>query len=354
MLGGRKPEHFTYELFLDETGQKISKSKGNGLTIDEWLTYAATESLSYFMYQKPKTAKRMYFDVIPKAVDEYHQQLKAYPAQDVDAQVNNPVWHIHHGHPPASHMVVSFAMLLNLASVAGAQDKAGPLGLHPALCAGCLARDTSRSGCGGGLCAALFHRFRGADAGVPRADGQGAGGAGGSAGAAVRAGRAVLTPRRCRRWSSPSAPSTGSSRCATGSPRSTRCCWGESQGPRFGGFIALYGVNETIGADRPGTGGRTGGLTREGAGRGGQGESRAVRRATARDPGSFPGLPAIVPAGQGSSTSAPVVRRDSRSRCASDAWSRRYSVGGSSLTAPDRTTAKNRATCGCRRSGVSV
>ncbi len=123
ILGGRKPNHMTYELFLDEGGQKISKSKGNGLTIDEWLTYAASESLSYFMYLKPKTAKRMHFDVIPKAVDEYHQQLRAYAGQDVDAQVNNPVWHIHHGAPPESRMVVPFAMLLNLASVSAAADK---------------------------------------------------------------------------------------------------------------------------------------------------------------------------------------------------------------------------------------
>ncbi|WP_374646604.1 lysine--tRNA ligase [Tabrizicola sp.] len=122
VLGGRKPNHFTYELFLDDQGQKISKSKGNGLTIDEWLTYAATESLSYFMYQKPKTAKRMHFDVIPRAVDEYHQQLRAFAEQDVAGQVNNPVWHIHNGKPPESRMVVSFGMLLNLASVAGAKD----------------------------------------------------------------------------------------------------------------------------------------------------------------------------------------------------------------------------------------
>ncbi len=125
ILGGRKPEHFTYELFLDENGEKISKSKGNGLTIDEWLTYAASESLSYFMYQKPKTAKRMYFDVIPKAVDEYHQQLRAYATQDLDQQLNNPVWHIHGGNPPESKMVVPFAMLLNLASVSAAKDKDG-------------------------------------------------------------------------------------------------------------------------------------------------------------------------------------------------------------------------------------
>jgi len=123
VLGGRAPNHFTYELFLDEHGQKISKSNGNGLTIDEWLTYAGTESLSYFMYQKPKTAKRLWWDVIPKAVDEYHQQLRAYGEQDAGQRFANPVFHIHGGNVPASGMVVSFAMLLNLASVAGAEDK---------------------------------------------------------------------------------------------------------------------------------------------------------------------------------------------------------------------------------------
>ncbi|WP_128254516.1 lysine--tRNA ligase [Falsirhodobacter deserti] len=125
ILGGKKPEHFTYELFLDANGEKISKSKGNGLTIDEWLTYASTESLAYFMYLKPKTAKRMHFDVIPKAVDEYHQQLRAYATQDVAKRIDNPVWHIHNGNPPESKMVVPFAMLLNLASVAAATDKSG-------------------------------------------------------------------------------------------------------------------------------------------------------------------------------------------------------------------------------------
>ncbi len=123
VLGEKAPEHFTYELFLDENGQKISKSSGNGVSIDEWLTYASAESLSYFMYQKPKTAKRMYFDVIPKAVDEYHQQLRAYPGQDLKAQLNNPVWHIHGGDVPESTLIVPFAMLLNLASVSGAEDK---------------------------------------------------------------------------------------------------------------------------------------------------------------------------------------------------------------------------------------
>ncbi|MCV6823570.1 MULTISPECIES: lysine--tRNA ligase [Halocynthiibacter] len=123
-LGAVPPVTLTYELFNDELGQKISKSKGNGLSMEEWLTYAAPESLSYFMYQKPKTAKRLYFDVIPKAVDEYHQQLRAYPDQDLKGKLANPVRHIHGADVPESDMLVPFAMLLNLASVSAAEDKA--------------------------------------------------------------------------------------------------------------------------------------------------------------------------------------------------------------------------------------
>ncbi len=124
ILGAPAPAHFIYEMFLDENGEKISKSAGNGISIDDWLKYAGAESLSYFMYQKPKTAKRLFFDVIPKAVDEYHQQLRAYDAQDLKARLANPVFHIHGADVPRSTMVVPFAMLLNLASVSGAQDKA--------------------------------------------------------------------------------------------------------------------------------------------------------------------------------------------------------------------------------------
>ena len=123
ILGHRPPEHFIYELFLDEKGEKISKTKGNGLTIDEWLAYAPTESLAFFMYQKPGTAKRLYFDVIPKNVDEYFQHLAAYPKQDEKARLNNPVWHIHSGNPPEYDLPVSFSMLLNLVSASHASDK---------------------------------------------------------------------------------------------------------------------------------------------------------------------------------------------------------------------------------------
>ncbi|WP_457941194.1 lysine--tRNA ligase [Mesorhizobium sp. 10J20-29] len=123
ILGGRAPEHFVYELFLDDIGQKISKSKGNGITIDEWLAYAPTESLGLYMYQKPKTAKRLYFDVIPKAVDEYYTYLSAYFRQDWKDRLNNPVWHMHDGNPPKVDMPVPFSLLLNLVSASNAQNK---------------------------------------------------------------------------------------------------------------------------------------------------------------------------------------------------------------------------------------
>ena len=245
VLGGRAPEHFTYELFLDQNGEKISKSKGNGLTIDEWLTYASTESLSYFMFLKPKTAKRMYFDVIPKAVDEYHQQLRAFPTQDAAAQLANPVWHIHGGNPPESRMVVPFSMLLNLASVAAAEDKSGLWG--------------------------FIRRY------APEASPETHPDLDQAAEFAVRYFRDFVAPER--RFRLP----TEQERAAIADLRGRLAAWdggldaealqslcfavgrehgfeplrawfaalyevllGASQGPRFGGFIALYGVEETV------------------------------------------------------------------------------------------------------------
>jgi len=122
-LGGMPPEGFNYELFLDEKGQKISKSKGNGLTIDEWLRYASPESLSLFMYREPKSAKRLYFDVIPRQVDDYQQFLEGYPRQtDWKQKLGNPVWHIHTGKPPVADMPISFSMLLTLVSSSNAEN----------------------------------------------------------------------------------------------------------------------------------------------------------------------------------------------------------------------------------------
>ncbi len=124
ILGVRPPTQYVYELFLDEKGEKISKSKGNGISVEEWLAYAPQESLSLYQFQKPRVAKKLYFDVIPKAVDEYLQHLAAYPSQDEAQRLANPVWHIHNGTPPQENMPVSFALLLNLVSAANVEDKA--------------------------------------------------------------------------------------------------------------------------------------------------------------------------------------------------------------------------------------
>lgn len=246
ILGGRKPEHFTYELFLDQHGQKISKSKGNGLSIDEWLTYAATESLSYFMYQKPKTAKRMYFDVIPKAVDEYHQQLRAFPDQAPEQQLANPVFHINGGQVPVSDMVVPFQMLLNLASVAGASGKDGLWG--------------------------FIRRY------APEASPETHPGLDQAAGFALRYFKDFVAPSRTFRapneierramedlagrlaaWDQPADPEALQSMVfAVGKDHGFeplrdwfaalyQVLLGADQGPRFGGFVALYGIDETRG-----------------------------------------------------------------------------------------------------------
>jgi lysyl-tRNA synthetase class 1 len=121
-LGGTPPEGFNYELFLDEQGQKISKSKGNGLTIEEWLRYASPESLSLFMYREPKAAKRLYFDVIPRHADDYQQFLEAYERQAPKERLANPVWHIHGGTPPKADNPVPFAMLLSLVTASNAEN----------------------------------------------------------------------------------------------------------------------------------------------------------------------------------------------------------------------------------------
>ncbi|ODT45417.1 MAG: lysine--tRNA ligase [Methylobacterium sp. SCN 67-24] len=136
-LDGTPPEGFNYELFLDEQGQKISKSKGNGLTIEEWLAYGSPESLALFMYARPREAKKLHFDVIPRAVDEYMQFLGGYERQDWKNRLGNPAWHIHAGNPPAPELVaqagsgenatrtqISFGLLLNLVAVANSEDKA--------------------------------------------------------------------------------------------------------------------------------------------------------------------------------------------------------------------------------------
>ncbi|MEO1493503.1 MAG: lysine--tRNA ligase [Pseudomonadota bacterium] len=245
ILGVPAPEHYVYELFLDGDGQKISKSKGNGLTIDEWLTYASPESLAYFMYMKPRTAKRLHWDVIPRAVDEYHQHLRAYADQDADKRLANPAFHIHGHNVPASDMAVPFSMLLNLASAASAEDKETLWG--------------------------FIRRY------APEATAETHPGLDAAAGHAVRYFQDFVKPAKTFR------EPTDQERAALTDLRGRLAAWdgavdaeelqsivfavgkehgfeplrdwfkaiyevllGASQGPRFGGFIALYGVEETI------------------------------------------------------------------------------------------------------------
>ena len=124
ILGARPPAGFSYELFLDETGRKISKSAGNGLTIDEWLRYGPEESLEFYLFREPRKAKQLSFSVVPRAVDEYAQFLAAYPGQSWKERLGNPVHHVHAGDPPPARMPVTFQLLLNLVSVAGSNDRA--------------------------------------------------------------------------------------------------------------------------------------------------------------------------------------------------------------------------------------
>jgi len=244
ILGQRKPEHFTYELFLDENGQKISKSTGNGISIDEWLSYASTESLSYFMYQKPKTAKRMHFDVIPKAVDEYHQQLRAYAGQDAAARLNNPVFHIHGADVPVSNMVVSFAMLLNLASVAHAEDKealwgfirryapeAGPE-THPDLDAAA------------GFAIRYYNDFVKPHKVFRLADDKEAA-AMADLSARLRAYDGAVDDEALQTLVFAVGKDHAFDPLRNWFKALYEICLGASQGPRFGGFIALYGITET-------------------------------------------------------------------------------------------------------------
>ena len=123
ILGKKPPNGFAYELFLDEKGEKISKSKGNGISIDQWLRYASPESLSLYMYQNPTRAKKLYSDVVPKAVDEYLSLIETFPKQKPSEQLLNPVWHVHSGNPPKEKIVMTFSMLLNLVGSSNAENK---------------------------------------------------------------------------------------------------------------------------------------------------------------------------------------------------------------------------------------
>ncbi|WP_108482772.1 lysine--tRNA ligase [Oceaniglobus ichthyenteri] len=245
ILGGRKPNHFTYELFLDDKGQKISKSSGNGLSIDEWLTYASTESLSYFMYQKPKTAKRMYFDVIPKAVDEYHQQLRAYVDQDAAGRVNNPVWHVHSGDVPVSTMVVPFAMLLNLASVSSAEDKAALWGFIQRYAPDATPETHADLDQAAGFAVRYYNDFVKPEK-VFRLPDEREAAALNDLAARLRDWQGGLDAEGLQTVVFAVGKDHGFEPLRDWFKTLYEVLLGASQGPRFGGFIALYGIDESI------------------------------------------------------------------------------------------------------------
>jgi lysyl-tRNA synthetase, class I len=243
-LGEAPPENFIYELFLDEEGGKISKSKGNGLTVDAWLTYASPESLSLFMYQKPKAAKKLFFDVIPKTVDEYLTYLAKYPQEEPKAKLENPIWHIHAGKPPHAELPISFALLLNLVSVSNAEDKATLWGFIRKYAAGATPEEHPVLDHLVGYALAYYRDFvmpaktyrlpteheHKALSDLATELGKVAPGAGGEElqNIVYAVGKAhAFEPLRA--WFS----------------ALYEVLLGQSQGPRFGGFIELYGVDNT-------------------------------------------------------------------------------------------------------------
>ncbi len=245
VLGGRPPEGFNYEMFLDEKGEKISKSKGNGLSLEEWLTYGSEESLAFFAYREPRKAKSLHIGVIPRAVDEYYQFRGNYPAQPVEQQLGNPVHHIHGGKVPTDTLPLTYGLLLNLASLPGVGDKETAWRFVQRYAPEHVARNPSRARQadrpGGQLCP----RFRRADA------------------------AAAARPRDMRsrrsRISTPSlaklAPDTSGDEIQNivfevgkRHPFESLRHWfqslyetllGSSQGPRMGSFIALYGIDNS-------------------------------------------------------------------------------------------------------------
>ena len=244
ILGGRAPEHFVYELFLDDKGQKISKSKGNGLTIDEWLTYASPESLSLFMFNKPRAAKRLYFDVIPRNVDDYYTFLDKYDGQEIDQQLSNPVWHIHSGNPAKLHLPVSFSMLLNLVSASNSEDAAvlwGFISRYEPDASPETAPELDRLV---GYAIRYFHDFVAPDKTFRAPDEK------------ERAALADLDARLAALAADADGETIQNEVYAVGKEHGFenlrdwfqalyQVLLGQDQGPRFGNFVALYGIAET-------------------------------------------------------------------------------------------------------------
>jgi lysyl-tRNA synthetase class 1 len=267
-LGAAPPEGFNYELFLDEKGQKISKSKGNGLTIDDWLAYASPESLALYMFNKPREAKKLYFDVIPRQADDYLSFLERYPGQAVKERLGNPVWHIHTGNPPLPETLqaaggeapatsVSFAMLLNLVAVANSEDPQVLWGFIRRYAPGVSPADHPRLDQLVGYAVAYFRDFvRPSKVYHMPDDEERAALADLSATLAPHEGstdadalQAVVYEVGRRHFPDTS----GKSKSPDGRPGVSqrwfqtiyKVLLGAERGPRFGSFIALYGVAET-------------------------------------------------------------------------------------------------------------
>ncbi|MEO0608485.1 MAG: lysine--tRNA ligase, partial [Pseudomonadota bacterium] len=244
ILGCQPPQQYVYELFLDEHGTKISKTKGNGIAVEDWLKYAPQESLSLYQFQKPRVAKKLYFDVIPKAVDEYLTFLEKYPQEERNRQVENPVWHVHGGQPPQWNSPVSFALLLNLVSVANAENREQLWGYISRYAPGASAETHPLLDELAGYAMAYYRDFVAPTKSYRAPSDQ------------ERAAMEDLA-KQLRAWDG--AVDQGELQTLTFSVGKAHefenlRAWfqalyevllGQSQGPRFGGFIALYGVEET-------------------------------------------------------------------------------------------------------------
>ncbi|KQT85895.1 lysine--tRNA ligase [Aurantimonas sp. Leaf443] len=256
-LGRTPPEGFNYELFLDAEGAKISKSKGNGLTIEDWLAYASPESLQLYMFNKPKAAKRLHFDVIPKAVEDYYQFAGAYERQDARARLQNPVFHIHGGEPPVKGIAVPFALLLNLVSASNASDSATLWGFISRYAPGVTPQTAPELDALVGYALRYFEdfvapakRFRAPDAVEREALGQletvlGALPKDADANAIQNAMLDVARPIERYQDTSRTGPDGGPGVSGKFFEALYQTLIGQDKGPRFGSFVALYGIDET-------------------------------------------------------------------------------------------------------------
>ncbi|GEQ99078.1 hypothetical protein JCM17844_27150 [Iodidimonas gelatinilytica] len=244
ILGSRPPEGFNYELFLDEKGEKISKSKGNGLTIEEWLAYASPESLSLYMFQAPRKAKKLYFDVIPKTVDEYYSFVEKFHGEDAEAQLKNPAWHVHLGDVPQFNLPVSFSLLLNLVSASHAHDKAALWGFVSRYAPGASAQSHPELDRLMGYALRYYKDFVAPTKSFRAPTDM------------ERAALCDLLERLDRLPLDADAQTIQTEVYESGKsqPFDTLRDWfkalyetllGQSQGPRFGGFVALYGLENT-------------------------------------------------------------------------------------------------------------